>query len=309
MVIHEGYENLNLESPVVTLGIFDGVHRGHRFLIDTMISRARETHGESVVMTFNPHPRLVLEKENSGLRFLSTFEEKILLLNKTGIDHLVIIEFNREFSRIKACDFVRDVLISKVRTKQLIIGHDHHFGYRGEGNFETIKDCAESLGIIVEKVNGFQFGAGTVSSSLIREELLKGDLGKANELLGYCYSIRGTVIEGKRLGRELGFPTANIWPGDMHKLVPADGVYAVEVKTGNNKYNGMLSIGKNPTVNERATQRSIEVNIFDFDKDIYREEIEVIFRFRLRDEQKFSDTGQLSCQMELDKEKALLLLS
>jgi riboflavin kinase/FMN adenylyltransferase len=309
MVIHEGYNNLNLEVPVVTLGIFDGVHRGHRFLIDTMISRARETHGESVVMTFNPHPRLVLEKENSGLRFLSTFEEKILLLDKTGIDHLVIIEFNREFSRIKACDFVRDVLISKVRTKQLIIGYDHHFGYRGEGNFETIKDCAESSGIIVEKVTGFQSGAGTVSSSLIREELLKGDLGKANELLGYCYSIRGTVIEGKRLGRELGFPTANIWPDDMHKLVPADGVYAVEVKTGNNKYNGMLSIGKNPTVNERATQRSIEVNIFDFDKDIYREEIEVIFRFRLRDEQKFSDTGQLSRQMELDKEKALLLLS
>lgn len=309
MVIHEGYNNLNLEVPVVTLGIFDGVHRGHRFLIETMISRARETHGESVVMTFNPHPRLVLEKENSGLRFLSTFEEKILLLDKTGIDHLVIIEFNREFSRIKACDFVRDVLISKVRTKQLIIGYDHHFGYRGEGNFETIKDCAESSGIIVEKVTGFQSGAGTVSSSLIREELLKGDLGKANELLGYCYSIRGTVIEGKRLGRELGFPTANIWPDDMHKLVPADGVYAVEVKTGNNKYNGMLSIGKNPTVNERATQRSIEVNIFDFDKDIYREEIEVIFRFRLRDEQKFSDTGQLSRQMELDKEKALLLLS
>lgn len=309
MVIHEGYENLILELPVVTLGIFDGVHRGHRFLIDTMIARARETHGESVAITFRPHPRLVLEKESSELRFLSTFEEKILLLDKTGIDHLVIIEFNREFSRIKACDFVREVLISKIRTRNLIVGHDHHFGYRGEGNFETIKDCAESSGIFVEQVGGFQYNGGTVSSSMIREELLKGNPGKANELLGYCYSIKGIVIEGKKLGRKLGFPTANIRPIDEHKLVPADGVYAVEVIANKLKYKGMLSIGTNPTVNKDAGVRSIEVNIFVFDEDIYGEEIEVIFRFRLRDEKKFDNPAQLSWQMELDKEEALQLLS
>jgi riboflavin kinase/FMN adenylyltransferase len=309
MVIHEGYKNLNLELPVVTLGIFDGVHRGHRFLIDTMIARARETHGESVAITFRPHPRLVLEKESSELRFLSTFDEKILLLAKTGIDHLVIIEFNREFSMIKACDFVREVLISKIRTRNLIVGHDHHFGYRGEGNFETIKDCAESSGILVEQVGGFQYDGGTVSSSMIREKLLKGNPGKANELLGYCYSIKGIVIEGKKLGRKLGFPTANIRLIDEHKLVPADGVYAVEVIANKLKYKGMLSIGTNPTVNKDARERSIEVNIFVFDEDIYGEEIEVIFRFRLRDEKKFDNPGQLSRQMELDKEVALQLLS
>jgi riboflavin kinase/FMN adenylyltransferase len=309
MVIHEGYENLNLELPVVTLGIFDGVHRGHRFLIDTMIARARETHGESVAITFRPHPRLVLEKESSELRFLSTFEEKILLLDKTGIDHLVIIEFNREFSMIKACDFVREVLISKIRTRNLIVGHDHHFGYRGEGNFKTIKDCAESSGILVEQVGGFQCDGGTVSSSMIREELLKGNPGKANELLGYCYSIKGIVIEGKKLGRKLGFPTANIRLIDEHKLVPADGVYAVEVIANKLKYKGMLSIGTNPTVNQDARVRSIEVNIFVFDENIYGEEIEVIFRFRFRDEKKFNNPEQLSRQMELDKEEALHLLS
>jgi riboflavin kinase / FMN adenylyltransferase len=309
MVIHEGYENLDLKSPVVALGIFDGVHIGHRFLIDNMISRAKENHGESVAVTFRPHPRLVLEHESSGLRFLSTYEEKLLLLEKTGIDHLVIIEFSREFSRIKACDFVRDVLISKIRTKRLILGHDHHFGYRGEGNFETIKECAESSGIIVEQVTGFQSGVGTVSSSAIREELLKGNPVKANELLGYCYSIKGIVIEGKKLGRELGFPTANIKPGDQHKLVPADGVYAVEVLVNKNKYLGMLNIGRNPTLNKGDGIRSIEANIFDFDRDIYGQEIEIVFRFRIRNEQKFSDIRQLSDQMKLDKKEVLVLLS
>ncbi len=309
MVIHEGYEDLNFKLPVVTLGIFDGVHRGHRFLIDTLISRARETHGESVVITFQPHPRLVLDKENSKLRFLSTFEEKIQLLEKTGIDHLVIIEFTNEFSSMKARDFVKEVLVSKVRTKHLIIGHDHHFGYRGEGNFETIKDCAEFSGIIVEQVSGFHSGMEPISSSLIREELLKGNPVKANELLGYCYSIKGIVIEGEKLGRKIGFPTANIKLGDPHKLVPGDGVYAVEVMVNKNKYNGMMSIGTNPTVNKDARVRSVEVNIFNFDRDIYGEEIEVIFRFRLRDEQKFDSIRQLSHQIELDKEKVIELLS
>jgi riboflavin kinase/FMN adenylyltransferase len=309
MIIHEGYDILKLISPVVTLGIFDGVHRGHRFLIDTLISRARETHGESVVITFHPHPRLVLDKDNAKLRFLSTFEEKVPLLEKTGIDHLVIIEFTREFSRMTANDFVKKVLVSKVRTKHLIIGHDHHFGYRGEGNFETIKSCAESSGIIVEQVSGFHSGAEPVSSSLIREELLKGNPMKANELLGYYYSLKGIVIEGKKLGREIGFPTANIKLGDPHKLVPGDGVYAVEVLINMNKYKGMMSIGTNPTVNKNPGVRSVEVNVFDFDKNIYGEEIAVIFRFRLRDEQKFSDIRQLSHQIELDKENAIQLLS
>jgi len=309
MVIHEGYENLNFYSPVVTLGIFDGVHRGHRFLLNRLVSLAAEIHGESVVITFHPHPRLILEKDSSGLFFLSTFEEKILLLDKTGIDHLIIIEFNHEFSMMRACDFVSKILVAKVRTCHLIVGHDHHFGYRGEGNFDTIKGCAESSGILVEKVVGFQYKKGIVSSSIIREELLKGNPVKANELLGYCYSVNGMVVDGKKLGRKIGFPTANIRPVDEHKLVPADGVYAFEVVVDKHKYKGMLSIGRNPTVNKGSAERSVEVNIFDFDKDIYGEEIEIIFRFRLRDEQKFSSLSQLSRQLEIDKRDALQLLS
>jgi riboflavin kinase / FMN adenylyltransferase len=309
MVIHEGYENLNFDSPVVTLGIFDGVHRGHGFLLDRLVSLARDTHGESVVITFHPHPRLILEKNSSELFFLSTFDEKILLLNKTGIGHLIIIEFSREFSMMRACDFVNRVLVAKVGTRHLIVGHDTHFGYKGEGNFDTIKDCSESSGIMVEQVSGFQYDGGTVSSSIVREELLKGNLVKANKLLGYCYSVKGIVIDGKKLGRKFGFPTANIRPADQHKLVPADGVYAVEVNVNRYKYKGMLSIGRNPTVNKGSAERSVEVNIFDFDKDIYGEDVEIIFRFRLRDEQKFSSVRQLSRQMELDKRDALQLLS
>jgi riboflavin kinase/FMN adenylyltransferase len=309
MVVHEGYKNLNFDSPVVTLGIFDGVHRGHRFLLDRLVSLAGETHGESVVITFHPHPRLILEKDSAGLYFLSTFEEKILLLDKTGIDHLIIIEFNHEFSKMRACDFVSKILVTKVRTCHLVVGHDHHFGYRGEGNFDTIKGCAESSGIVVEQVVGFQYDGGTVSSSIIREELLKGNLVRANELLGYCYSVKGIVIDGKKLGRKIGFPTANIRPVDEHKLIPADGVYAVEVSLDKQKYKGMLSIGMNPTVNKGSAERSVEVNIFDFDKDIYGEEIEIVFRFRLRDELKFSSISQLSRQLEIDKRDALQLLS
>jgi riboflavin kinase/FMN adenylyltransferase len=309
MVIHEGYGNLNFNLPVVTLGIFDGVHLGHIFLLDKLVSSAAETHGESVVITFSPHPRLVLEDNNSGLFFLSTFKEKISLLEKTGIDHLVIIEFNREFSKMKALDFVKEVLLSRIGTKILIVGHDHHLGYRREGNFETIRECAVSCGIIVEQVSGLQFEGRTVSSSVIREQLMKGNPVKANELLGYFYSIRGTIIGGKKLGRELGFPTANIKPNDRHKLVPAEGVYAVNVMVAGLMHKGMLSIGRNPTVNQNAEIRSIEVNIFDFDRDIYGEEIEIVFRFRLRDEQKFNDINQLTQQMKLDKENALRLLS
>jgi riboflavin kinase / FMN adenylyltransferase len=309
MVIHEGYENLNFDSPIVTLGIFDGVHRGHRFLLDRLVSLAGETHGESVVITFHPHPRLILEKNSSNLFFLSAFDEKVLLLDKTGIDHLIIIEFNHEFSMMRACDFVNKVLVAKVGTRHLIVGHDNHFGYRGEGNFDTIKGCAENSGIIVEQAGGFKYDGGTVSSSIIREELLKGNLVKANELLGYCYSLKGIVIDGKKLGRKFGFPTANISPVDEHKLVPADGVYAVEVEVNNHRYKGMLSIGRNPTVNKGSAERSVEVNIFDFDKDIYGEEIEIIFRFRIRDEIKFRSVKQLSRQLEIDKRDSLQLLS
>jgi riboflavin kinase/FMN adenylyltransferase len=309
MIIHEGYENLKLISPVVTLGIFDGVHRGHKSLLDTLVLRARDIKGESVVITFHPHPRLVLEKNREGLSFLSTMDEKIALLGEIHVDHLIIIEFTLNFSKMSAWDFVEKILINKIGTKHLIVGYDHHFGHQGEGNFDTVKACAVSMGFKVDQVQGLQSEEGAISSSFIREALLKGKLEDANRWLGYNYSLKGSVIEGRKIGRKIGFPTANIKPEYEYKLIPCDGVYAVEILIDNKILPGMLSIGKNPTINNTEGSRSIEVNIFNFERDIYNKEIKVVFRYRLRDEKKFDTVDQLSHQMELDKANAIRLLS
>ena len=309
MIIHYGYENLNLISPVATLGIFDGVHRGHKALLDCLVSRAREVKGESVVITFSPHPRLVLERDNINLSFLTTMEEKKILLENANVDHLIIIEFNNRFSKIPACDFIKDILVEKIGAKHLIIGYDHHFGRRGEGDFNTIKQCSEELEFSVEQVQGYHTEEGAISSSSIREALLKGRLDEANKWLGYLYSVSGTVIEGRKIGRSIGFPTANIKPDSQHKLIPCSGVYAVEVLLDNKTYPGMLSIGSNPTVNSDIRSRSIEVHILNFDKDIYGSRISVIFRRRLRDEKKFDNLKQLSEQMERDKQDTQQLLT
>jgi riboflavin kinase/FMN adenylyltransferase len=309
MIIHEGYENLNLITPVATLGIFDGVHRGHRALLDCLVHRAKEIKGESVVITFSPHPRLVLEQNNFNLSFLTTMEEKKVLLENANIDHLIVIEFNKQFSKIKACDFIRDILVEKLGTKHLIIGYNHHFGRSGEGDFSTIKHCSESLDFRVEQVQGFHTEEGAISSSSIREALLKGKLDEANRWLGYFYSVSGTIIEGRKIGRSIGFPTANIEPDYQYKLIPANGVYAVEVQLDELVYPGMLSIGSNPTVNPDISIRSIEVHILNFDNDIYGRKISVTFRKRLREEKKFRNIKQLADQMELDKLDTLRLLT
>jgi riboflavin kinase / FMN adenylyltransferase len=309
MIIHEGYEDLDLIAPVATLGIFDGVHLGHMALLDRLVSRANELKGESVVITFSPHPRIVLEQHKTDLAFLTTMEEKKILLEKAKVDHLVIIKFDHQFSRIAACDFIKDVLVEKLGTRNLIIGYNHHFGRKGEGDFNTIKQCSEALGFIVEQVQGFHTAEGAISSSLIREALLTGRLEEANSWLGYSYSVSGTVVEGRRIGRTIGFPTANINPDSPYKLIPSNGVYAVEVKVDNEIFPGMLSIGSNPTVNSDKTLRSIEVHILSFDNDVYNKKITVVFRKRLRDEKKFDDLGALTEQMELDKQVTLRLLT
>jgi len=309
MIIHEGYENLNLNSPVVTLGIFDGVHRGHRSLLESLVTRANEAGSESVVITFTPHPRLVLEPKSINLSFLTTMDEKIRLLEDANVDHLIIIEFNEQFSRINACDFVREILVEKIGAKHLIIGFNHHFGRSGLGDFDTIKQCAEPLGFIVEQVQGLHTEEGAISSSSIREALLSARLDEANRWLGYNYSLSGTIVQGRQIGRSIGFPTANIVPDYQYKLVPANGVYAVEVFLGGIKYRGMLSIGTNPTVNSDQKRRSIEVHIINFEDCIYGKPISVTFRKRLRDEIKFDNTDQLARQMNIDKELAEQLLA
>ncbi len=308
MIIHEEYDNLDLKDPFVTVGVFDGVHLGHRALLDQLIFRAKKAGGESVVITFDPHPRLVLTEKKEEPFSLSTFDEKKKLLEQSGIDHLIIMNFSRELGNIDAADFIREILVGKIGVKHLIVGYDNHFGKGKGGDFKKIRECSELYNFEVELVDGIYAPEGIISSTGIREALLKGRVEDAGRWLGYNYAITGTVVEGRKLGHKLGFPTANIKPDDISKLIPADGVYAVEVMLENVKYPGMLSIGFNPTVNNDRTKRSIEVHIFDFEMELYDRTITVIFRFRLRDEMKFENTVQLTGQMKLDKQAAMRLL-
>jgi riboflavin kinase/FMN adenylyltransferase len=308
MIIHKGYEQLNIPNPVVTLGIFDGVHRGHKALINRLVVKAITLKGESVIITFHPHPRLILSANSNDLAFLTSLEEKISLLEKEQVDHLIIIPFDHELSNKEACQFIEDVLVRKIGTKCLIVGFNHHFGRKGDGDIARIKQCAESFGVVVEQVEAYGTDSGVVSSSAIREALLSGKIEAANNLLGYCYFINGTISKGKQLGREIGFPTANIVPEYNNKLIPKDGVYTVDVVTGGLNYSGMLSIGTNPTVNPDRHTHTIEVNIFDFDGEIYNEEICVIFRQRIRDIKKFDNISQLAEQLKNDKKTAIRFL-
>jgi riboflavin kinase/FMN adenylyltransferase len=309
MIIHEGYENLKLANPFVTVGVFDGVHLGHKALLDHMASSAVNAGGESVVVTFNPHPRLVLSEKTEGISFLSTLDEKKRLLAKSKIDHLIILNFTRELSNLEAVDFIGEILVERIGVKHLIVGYDNHFGKSKGGDFNKIHECANLFGFKAEQFGGVSSPEGIISSTSIRDALLKGNLEDASRWLGYNYSLTGTVIQGRKLGSSFGFPTANIRPADIWKLIPADGVYAVEVLFDNKQLPGMLSIGFNPTVNKGKCCRSIEAHIFNFDLDLYDKEITVIFRFRLRDEIKFKNVRLLAEQMKLDKQIAMRLLA
>jgi riboflavin kinase/FMN adenylyltransferase len=308
MKIHNGYDNLLLRNPVVTMGTFDGVHLGHRLVLERLKKRAVDAIGESVVITFYPHPRQVLGGRDIPLALLSTPVEKALMIQDCGIDHLIIIGFDHDFSNKEACTFIEEVLVGKIGARHLIVGFNHHFGRRGEGDFITIQQCAEKFSLTVEMIDPLTSSGCIVSSSAIRDALNKGMVEEAGKMLGYSYSVSGTIVEGKKLGRKLGFPTVNIRPENKEKLIPKDGVYAVEVIICKEKYKGVMSIGFNPTVEQNPGSRTIEVNIFDFDKDVYGESLTVIFRNRLRDEMKFESLRELTEQIELDKKKATELL-
>jgi len=308
MVIHRVYEGFRPVKPVVTVGVFDGVHRGHRVLLETLVSRAKQTGGESVVITFSTHPKNVVGKASTELLFLTTLSEKISFLEQLKVDHILILDFDLEFSKTGACDFVRNVISGKLGANYLIFGYNHRIGREGEGDFNTIRKCQGLSDLIVEQGIGVFSGEVAISSSAIREALLMGNLDIANELLGYPYQLSGTVIPGRKIGRSIGFPTANI-ETEESKLVPVEGVYAVDVIIDEKAFRGMLSIGTNPTVNTDSELRSIEVHILDFDENIYGSKITVRFRKRIRDEKKFTDTHALARQMEIDKLETIRLLS
>ena len=307
--IHTNLKSFNATNPVVTIGTFDGVHLGHQKVILRLKEIAKKYNGETVIFTFYPHPRLVTSPNETNLRLLTTLEEKTKLFEKFGIDHLVVYPFNNAFSELTYTEFVKQILVEKMKTRCLVVGYDHKFGKNREGGFEYLKKCAVKFNFEVEKLNALFVDEENVSSTKIREALQSGEINKANHYFGYEFALHGTVVSGKQLGRKLGFPTANIETSDKHKIIPGYGVYAVKVIVNDQYYNGMLNIGTRPTFNKNADNRSIEVNIFDFSDDIYKQKITLVFFDKIRNEQKFSGVEMLVEQLKKDKKTALEILS
>lgn len=296
-----------LKNAVVTSGTFDGVHLGHQKILGRLKEIASKNGGETVVITYWPHPRLVLKPEDDSLRLLNTFEEKAELLKQQGIQHLLRIPFTKEFSHITSQKFIKDILVDTIGTKKLVIGYDHRFGNNREGSFEQLKMNAPAYGFDVEEIARQDVDHVGVSSSKIRHALESGDIETASHFLGRPYSINGSVVKGDKLGRVLGYPTANIDVDSRHKLIPSDGIYAVTVRHEATEYQGMLYIGNRPTVS--GTKRVIEVNLFNFDCDIYGENLTIFFHVLIRLDSKFKDLEALKEQLFDDKQNALAHLS
>ena len=304
---HSLEEFHSLPHAVVTIGTFDGVHCGHLKIIQRLKELSRDQGGETVVLTFYPHPRLVLQPDDNDLKMITTLEERSRLLAGYGIDHLIIREFNTGFSRVGAVEFVRDVLVNGIGTKTLVIGHDHHFGRNREGSYRTLEELAPVYGFRLEEIPEQVVNEVAVSSTKIRKALLAGHVSEATALMGHEFSLSGQVVHGDHLGRELGFPTANMEVEDRHKLIPANGIYAVQVDEGQHSWKGMLYIGNRPAMG--GSSRRIEVNLFDFDGDLYGKKIEVRLKARIRGDQDFDNLAQLREKMEEDRRHATKLLS
>nr|WP_319510561.1 bifunctional riboflavin kinase/FAD synthetase [uncultured Draconibacterium sp.] len=309
MKIHYSLDHFNAHNPVVTIGTFDGLHKGHQSVIEQLKELAKEIDGETVIFTFYPHPRIVTSPNETSLRLLTTKEEKIKLFEKFGVDHLIIYPFNEEFAEITYTEFVKDILVNKIGTRCLVVGYDHRFGKNREGGYEYLQKCAEKNNFTVKKTDALSVEAEKVSSTKIRAALQSGDIKKANQYLGYEFTLHGTVVQGMQLGRKLGFPTANIEASDKYKIIPGYGVYAVLIEIGDQQYKGMLNIGTRPTFNNNADNRSIEVNIFDFSGDMYGQNITLVFIDKIREEQKFAGIEALVEQLKNDKEVAIKLLN
>jgi len=297
------FENIpdgkNFINPVVTIGSFDGVHIGHKKIINALFNRAREKGGDPIVITFETHPRLFLNPEYS-LKLITTNDEKTDILKSMGIKQVLMLRFSREMADLSALDFYNSLLIQKLGVKNIIIGYDHAFGKDREGGIELLQKLGDENGIDIEQVEEELIDGRAVSSTWIRDELAEGNTVFANRLLGRAYSIGGYVVRGEGRGRLLGYPTANIQPGNDKKIVPADGVYAVTalVDGFSKELPGMLNIGTNPTFDGK--KRTIEVNIFDFNADLYGKEMTIFFHERVRGENKFNGVDELKAQLKID---------
>ncbi|KAF2514546.1 bifunctional riboflavin kinase/FAD synthetase [Flavobacterium foetidum] len=294
------------KKTILTLGTFDGVHIGHKKILERITQQTENGKYESLVLTFFPHPRMVLQ-EKSEIRLLNTISEKTKLLEKTGIENLVIHPFNENFSRLTAEEFVHSILVDQFKIHKIIIGHDHRFGRNRTANIDHLIAFGAAYGFEVEQISAQEIQDVSVSSTKIRKALQEGNMALANEYLGYNYFLTGKVVKGKQLGRTIGFPTANIAIEEEYKLIPKTGVYAVKATIEGETVFGMMNIGFNPTVN--GERQTIEVHLFDFDKDIYDQEIEVSLLQYIREEQKFGSVELLKNQLAQDRLSALAFIS
>ncbi|WP_293307193.1 bifunctional riboflavin kinase/FAD synthetase [Pedobacter sp. UBA5917] len=320
------YNNLSefkkLDNAIVTIGTFDGVHFGHQKIIKQLVEKAKADNGESVILTFFPHPRMIIDPENQDLKMINTINEKADILKGLGVDHLIITPFTRDFSNQLPEDYIKNTLVDNIGTKHIIIGYDHRFGKDRSGNLSDLKAAGLHYGFTVEEIMEQDIHDVAVSSTKIRQALLAGDVGLANDYLGYPFSIFGRVIKGDKIGRTIGFPTANIFIEETYKLIPGDGIYAVTVEIssefkddsestselrtsdfGLRTYKGMAYIGQRPTIN--GMTRNIEVNIFDFNQEIYGQDIKMNFLKFLRHDVKFTGLEALTIQLQKDKEATL----
>jgi len=304
MKIYHGTNNFDrLSNAVVTSGTFDGVHKGHQKILKRVVEVAKKVGGESVLITFWPHPRMVLNNDPGFLKLINTMNEKQQILRSLGIDHLVLIPFTKEFAQTTSEEFIQKILVESIGTKKLIIGYNHRFGKNREGSFENLIKDAPKYGFEVEEIPKHEIDHIGISSTIIRKSLSVGNITRAQKYLGRPFSLTGVIIHGDKLGSKLGFPTANIQVEEAYKLIPADGVYAVRVLLEGITYRGMLNIGYRPTV--KGNDKRMEVNIFDFKRKIYGKMVTISFVKRIRKEKSFNSIKYLSEQLKSDKKEIL----
>lgn len=283
---------------VVTIGTFDGVHVGHQKIIERLVNTARAGNLESAILTFFPHPRMVLQKD-ADIKLINTIEERKKILEKTGVDHLIVHPFTRQFSRLSAREFVRDILVHKLKAKKVIIGYDHRFGRNRTADIDDLREFGKEYDFDVEEISKQDIEEVAVSSTKIRQALLEGRVEKANRYLSYPFSLAGTVVKGKGLGKEFSYPTANLHIKEDYKLIPKNGVYVVHAEIDGKSYFGMMSIGTNPTVG--GTHKTIETYFFNLDRDLYGQFLSIELLTRIRDEKKFDSIESLKTAMRQDE--------
>ncbi|MEQ7800159.1 bifunctional riboflavin kinase/FAD synthetase [Pedobacter sp. ASV1-7] len=292
-----------LKNAVVTIGTFDGVHYGHQKIIKRLCELAKTTGGESVILTFFPHPRLIIDPENQDLKMINTIDEKAKMLAALGVDHLIITPFTRDFSNLSPTEYIKNILVDTIGIKHLIVGYDHRFGKDRAGGMPELETEAKVYDYKIEVIPEQDINDVAVSSTKVRNALLSGKVALAANYLGYHFSMYGRVIKGDKIGRTIGFPTANIFIEETYKLIPSDGIYAVTVDMSGQSFKGMAYIGQRPTIN--GMTRNIEVNIFDFNQEIYGQYITMTFLQFLREDVKFTGLETLKIQLQKDKEDTL----